>query len=73
MLVRVDGRPAAVKVFTDAEADDAAAYAAETGGGIVTLPLDPPAGYTSDSRGHLVPVSPPGSARTNDGPARDTD
>ena len=73
MLVRVDGKPAAVRVFTDAEADDAAAYAAEIGGEIVPLPLDPPAGYTTDSRGHLVPVSPPASASTDDGPASDTD
>ena len=73
MMVRVEGRPAAVRVFTDAEADDAAAYAAETGGEIVPLPLDPPAGYTIDSRGHLVPVSPRASASTNDGPASHTD
>lgn len=26
MLVRIPGRPAAVRVFTDTEADDAAAY-----------------------------------------------
>ncbi|WP_006246409.1 hypothetical protein [Mycolicibacterium tusciae] len=73
MLVRVDVKPAAVRVFTDAEADDAATYAAEIGGEIVQLPLDPPAGYTTDSRGHLVPVSPSEAASTDDGPASDTD
>ena len=31
MLVRVPGRPEDVRAFTDAERDEAAAYAAETG------------------------------------------
>ncbi len=32
MMVRVPGQPAAVRVYTEAESDDAARYAAETGG-----------------------------------------
>lgn len=39
MLVRVAGRPAATRVFTDAESNEAAQYAAETGGTVVPLPL----------------------------------
>lgn len=31
LLVRVEGQPAAVRVFTDDEADEAAQYAARTG------------------------------------------
>jgi hypothetical protein len=38
-LVQVPGRPDAVQAFTDAESDLAAAYAAEAGGAIVSLPL----------------------------------
>lgn len=41
LLVRVPGKPAATRVFTDGEADDAAQYAAETGGESVPLPLSP--------------------------------
>lgn len=39
MLVSVAGRPGAVRVFTDAESDEAPHYAVETGGKIVPLPL----------------------------------
>ena len=42
MLVRVPGRPDAIRVFTDAEAEEANRYAAETGGTVVPLPLPPP-------------------------------
>jgi hypothetical protein len=38
-LVQVPGRPDAVQAFTDAESDLAAAYAAEVGGAVVSLPL----------------------------------
>lgn len=53
LLVRVPGRPDAVRVFTDDEADDAAAYAAATGGSIAELPLAPPAGYVVADDGSL--------------------
>ena len=49
MLVRVPGAPAAVRVYTDAESDDAARYAAEAGGVVVSLPLPPPDGATAGS------------------------
>jgi hypothetical protein len=51
-LVTVPGRPDAVRAFTEAEAGEAARYAADTGGNIVPLPL---AGQPSD---HAVEVSP---------------
>lgn len=38
MLVRVPGQPAACRVFTDDEADEAAEYARTTGGAIENLP-----------------------------------
>lgn len=57
MLVRVPGRPEAVSVFTDAEVEEANRYAAETGGSVVPLPLDPPSGYALDeASGVLVPL-----------------
>lgn len=59
MLVKVPGRPAEIRVFTDDEADEARAYAEATGGTIVPLPLPPPDGYTTNERGHLVPLPPP--------------
>lgn len=60
MLVRVPGRPEAVSVFTDAEAEEANRYAAETGGAVVALPLDPPSGYELDeASGVLVPITVP--------------
>lgn len=62
MLVRVPGRPEAVSVFTDAEVDEANRYAAETGGTVVALPLDPPSGYELDeASGVLVPIVVPGA------------
>lgn len=48
-LIRVPGAPAAVRVYTDAESDDAARYAAEVGGVVVPLPLPPPDGGTAGS------------------------
>ncbi|WP_117406725.1 hypothetical protein [Mycobacterium marinum] len=39
MLVSVPGRPAAVRVFTDDEGDEARDYADEAGGVVVPLPL----------------------------------
>lgn len=39
MLVRVAGQPAAVRVFTDDERDEAHGYAAAIGGTVVLLPL----------------------------------
>ncbi|MCZ0730679.1 hypothetical protein [Mycolicibacterium iranicum] len=38
ILVRVPRNPSAIKVFTEAERPEAAAYAAETGGTIEPLP-----------------------------------
>lgn len=58
MMVRVPGQPAAVRVYTDAEHDEAARYAADTGGEVVPLPLSPPAGYTTGPHGSLVPAAP---------------
>jgi hypothetical protein len=59
MLVRVPGKPAAaVRVYTDDERDEAARYAAESGGVIVPLPLSPPADYKSDPDATLIPVVP---------------
>lgn len=59
MLVRVPGQPAAVRAFTDTEADEARQYAAATGGTVVPLPLPPPTGYTNDAHGNLVPIDSP--------------
>lgn len=58
MMVRVPGQPAAVRVYTEAEHDEAAGYAAETGGEVVRLPLTAPRGYTTGPHGSLVPVAP---------------
>jgi hypothetical protein len=55
MLVRVPGQPAAVRVYTAAEQGEAARYASEVGGVVVSLPLSPPAGYTPDPSGSLIP------------------
>jgi hypothetical protein len=41
-MVRVPGRPGAARVFTDAERSQAEAYAADTGGSVLPLPLSPP-------------------------------
>lgn len=38
LLVRVPGQPAAVRVFTAAEAPEASQYAAATGGTVENLP-----------------------------------
>ena len=58
MMVRVPGQPAAVRDYTEAESDDAARYAAETGGEVVRLPLSPPPDYVHGSNGSLVPAAP---------------
>ncbi|KUH87921.1 hypothetical protein [Mycobacterium sp. IS-1556] len=55
LLVRVPGQPAAVRVFADDEADEAAEYAAESGGVVVPLPLSPPTGYAPSPDGSLIP------------------
>ncbi len=57
MLVRVPGKPTAIRAFTDDERELAAEYAAETGGEIVPLPLSPPAGYIPGPQGFPVPQS----------------
>lgn len=44
MVVHVPGQPAAVRVFTDDEQDEAHGYAAATGGTVVPLPLPMPGG-----------------------------
>ncbi len=62
VLVRVEGRPAAVRVFTDEEADEAAQYAASTGGVVVPLPLSPPAGYVRGPDGSLLPEGAAGAS-----------
>lgn len=62
LLVRVEGQPAAVRVFTDEEADEAAQYAASTGGVVVPLPLSPPAGYVRGSDGSLLPEGAAGAS-----------
>lgn len=54
VLVRVPGRPAAVRVFTAAEQEEAAKYASENAGVVVQLPIPPPKGYTADSNGNLI-------------------
>jgi hypothetical protein len=53
MVVRVPGKPAALRVYTDEERDEAARYA--TGGVVVPLPLSPPAGYITGPGGSLMP------------------
>lgn len=57
LLVRVPGQPGAVRVFTDDEVDEAAQYAAESGGVVVPLPLSPPTGYAPGPDGSLVPAA----------------
>lgn len=57
MMVRVPGQPDALSVFTDSQADEAARYAADTGGTVIPLPLEPPQGYAFDAAsGVLVPA-----------------
>jgi hypothetical protein len=41
ILVRVPGRAAAARVYTDPEREEAVRYAAEVGGDVVPLPLSP--------------------------------
>lgn len=55
MMVKVPGRPEAIRVFTATEEADAQQYANATGGTVVPLPLPPPAGYTVGPDGHLIP------------------
>lgn len=55
VLVRVPGRPAAVRVFTAAEQEEAANYASENAGVVVPLPIPPPKSYAADSSGNLIP------------------
>ena len=62
-LVRAPGQPASVRAFTDAEAADAARYAAEIGGEVVALPLAPPRGYSAGPGGTLIPDAPDGAAQ----------
>lgn len=69
LLVRVEGRPAAVRVFTDDEADEAAQYAASTGGVVVPLPLSPPTGYVRAPDGSLVPEAGAGGLAASMSPA----
>lgn len=57
MMVRVPGRPTAVRAYTDAERDDAVQYAAETKGEVVPLPLSSPVGYTAGPHGTLIPIT----------------
>ncbi|MBY0290916.1 MAG: hypothetical protein K2X52_27820 [Mycobacteriaceae bacterium] len=54
LLVRVPGEPAAVRVYSDDEQDEAARYAAEVGGVVVPLPLSPSTGYTPTPDGSLI-------------------
>lgn len=58
MMVSVPGQPAAVRVYTDDERDEAERYAAALGGTIVPLPLAPAAGYTAGPNGSLIPIAP---------------
>lgn len=55
MLVHVPGQPAAVRVYSDDEQDEAARYAAEVGGVLVPLPLSPPIGSNPGPDGPLIP------------------
>lgn len=57
MLVRVPGRPTAVRAYIEAERDDAVQYAAATKGEVVPLPLSPPVGYTPGPHGSLIPIT----------------
>lgn len=69
MLVRAPGRPDAIRVFTDAEAQEADRYAVEIGGTVVPLPLSPPSGYTAGPDGTLLLSLPPTCAGMADIPA----
>lgn len=42
LLVRIPGKPATFRAFTDFERGEAAALAAEVGGTVIPLPLDQP-------------------------------
>jgi hypothetical protein len=55
MMVRVPDQPAALRVYTDDEKNEAARYACEVRGEVVPLPLPPPAGYTAGLKGRLIP------------------
>ena len=55
LMVKVPGRPEAIRVFTASEVAEANQYASATGGTIVPLPLPPPDGYTVGPHGHLMP------------------
>lgn len=68
MLVRVPGRPDAIRAFTDAEEPEAHQYAADGGGVLVPLPLPPPNGYTAGPGGNLVPELAPTCAGMADTP-----
>ena len=68
MLVRAPGRPESIRVFTDAEAEEAKRYATEIGGTVVPLPLSPPPGYTAGPDGTLLPSPPPTCAGMTDDP-----
>ena len=67
MMVRVPQRPAAVRVYIEAERDEAERYAAETGGTLLTLPPSPPAGYTVGADGSLAPDRPIGPDHAGSG------
>lgn len=60
-MVRIPGRPAAIRVYTADEHGEAARYAAENGGEVIPLPLSPPDGYATGPDGSLVPLTPPES------------
>lgn len=73
MLVQVPGKPEALSVFTDAQAEEANRYAAEAGGSVVPLPLDPPSGYVVDAAsGVLIPLVVVGSADVDESERADT-
>jgi hypothetical protein len=56
MMVRVPGQPVAVRVYAEVAHGEAARYAAEAGGEVVSLSLLPPHGYIADSTRHPGPV-----------------
>jgi hypothetical protein len=55
MMVKVPGRPEAIRVSTATEVADAQQYANTVGGTVVPLPLPLPDGYTVGPDGHHVP------------------
>lgn len=55
LLVRVPGRPGAIRAFTATEDAEARQYAIDTGGIVIPLPLPPPRGYVVGPNGHLIP------------------